>query len=74
LIRPGDVLFFYMSKGESYASTQSMTTIGIADQVINVSTADDLVRHTANVRCSTDGANVTPRSSRNGFANKKPPA
>jgi hypothetical protein len=44
---PGDVLFFYMSKDESYAATQSITTIGIAEQVINVSTVDDLVRHTA---------------------------
>ena len=47
MIKPGDVLFFYMSKDESYAATQSITTIGIAEQVINVSTVDDLVRHTA---------------------------
>jgi hypothetical protein len=47
MVRPGDVLLFYMSKDERYAATQSITTIGIAEQVINVSTADDLVRHTA---------------------------
>jgi GNAT superfamily N-acetyltransferase len=47
MIKPGDVLFFYMSKDESYAASQSITTIGIAEQVINVSTVDDLVRHTA---------------------------
>jgi len=47
MIRPGDVLFFYMSKDESYAATQSITTIGIAEQAMNVSTVDDLVRHTA---------------------------
>jgi hypothetical protein len=47
MIKPGDVLFFYMSKDESYAATQSITTIGVAEQVISVSTVDDLVRHTA---------------------------
>jgi len=47
VIKPGDVLFFYLSKGESYAASQSITTIGIAEQVITVSTLDDLVRHTA---------------------------
>jgi hypothetical protein len=47
MIGPGDVLFFYMSKDESYAATQSITTVGIAEQVINVWTVDDLVRHTA---------------------------
>jgi len=47
MIKRGDVLFFYMSKHESYAASQSITTIGIAEQVINVSTVDDLVRHTA---------------------------
>jgi hypothetical protein len=47
VIKPGDVLFFYMSKDESYAASQSITTIGIAEQVITVSTLDDLVRHTA---------------------------
>jgi len=47
LILPGDVLFFYMSKDGSYAASQSITTVGIAEQVINVTTADDLIRITA---------------------------
>ena len=44
---PGDLLFFYMSKDESYAASQSITTVGIIEQVINVTTADDLIRLTA---------------------------
>jgi len=47
LLRPGDLLFFYMSKDEQYASSQSITTLGIVEQVINATTADDLIRHTA---------------------------
>jgi GNAT superfamily N-acetyltransferase len=47
LIRPGDVLFFYMSKDDSYAASQSITTAGIAEQIIDVTTADDLIRLTA---------------------------
>jgi hypothetical protein len=46
-IRPGDVLFFYMSKDHSYAASQSITTVGIAERVINVTTTDDLIKHTA---------------------------
>jgi hypothetical protein len=46
-IKPGDILFFYMSKDESLAATQSITTISIAEQVINVSNTDDLIRLTA---------------------------
>ena len=46
-IRPGDVLFFYMSKDDSYAASQSITTVGIAEQVIDVMSADDLIRLTA---------------------------
>jgi hypothetical protein len=46
-IRPGDLLFFYMSKHDSYAASQSITTVGIAEQVIDVTTADDLIRLTA---------------------------
>lgn len=65
MIRPGDVLLFYMSKDESYAATQSITTIGIAEQVINVSTTDDLVRHTAkrSVFSADDLATMNPRPS-----------
>jgi hypothetical protein len=32
-LRPGDVLFFYMSKDERYEASQSITTIGIVDQI-----------------------------------------
>jgi GNAT superfamily N-acetyltransferase len=46
-IRPGDLLFFYMSKDDSYAASQSITTVGIAEQIIDVTTADDLIRLTA---------------------------
>ena len=47
LLRPGDALFFYMSKDTSYAASQAITTIGIVEQVANVTTADDLIKHTA---------------------------
>ena len=47
LLRPGDLLFFYMSKDERFAASQSITTVGVVEQVINVSAADDLIRHTA---------------------------
>ena len=46
-IRPGDILLFYMSKHEGYTASQSITTVGIAEQVINVTTQEDLIRLTA---------------------------
>jgi GNAT superfamily N-acetyltransferase len=46
-LRPGDLLLFYMSKDESYAATQSITTVGIVEQVSNVTAADDLIKQTA---------------------------
>lgn len=46
-IRPGDLLFFYLSKNDNYAASQSITTIGIAEQVIDVTATDDLIRLTA---------------------------
>ena len=46
-IRPGDLLFFYMSKADGYAASQSITTVGITEQAIDVTTADDLIRLTA---------------------------
>lgn len=46
-IRPGDLLFFYMSKDDRYAASQSITTVGLAEQVIDVTSADDLIRLTA---------------------------
>lgn len=36
-----------MSKDDSYAASQSITTVGIAEQVIDVTTTDDLIRLTA---------------------------
>jgi hypothetical protein len=65
IIKPGDVLLFYMSKDESYAASQSITTIGIAEQVMNVSTVDDLVRLTAkrSVFSAEDLAAMAPRPS-----------
>jgi hypothetical protein len=46
-LRPGDLLFFYMSKDARYAASQSITTVGIVEQVIDVTTEDDLIKHTA---------------------------
>jgi hypothetical protein len=46
-LRPGDVLFFYMSKDERYEASQSITTIGIVEQVVDVVSGDDLIRLTA---------------------------
>jgi GNAT superfamily N-acetyltransferase len=47
LIRPGDILFFYMSKDDSYAASQSITTVAISEQAIDVTAVDDLIRLTA---------------------------
>lgn len=46
-IRPGDVLFFYMSKDSHYAASQSITTVGIAEQITLAQSTEDLVRLTA---------------------------
>jgi hypothetical protein len=46
-LRPGDVIFFYMSKDEKYASSQTITTLGVVEQVTNVFSTEELVRHTA---------------------------
>jgi hypothetical protein len=46
-LRPGDILLFYMSKDARYASSQSITTVGVVEQILNVTTTDDLIRHTA---------------------------
>lgn len=46
-IRPGDLLLFYMSKDERYAGSQSITTLGIVEQVVEAQSTDDLVRATA---------------------------
>src|SRR5262245_37712262 len=44
---PGALLFFYMSKDPSYAASQSITTMGVVEQVVNVENSDDLIRLTA---------------------------
>src|ERR1700730_18835629 len=46
-IHPGDLVFFYLSKDERYAASQSITTVRIAEQVIDATTTDDLIRLTA---------------------------
>jgi GNAT superfamily N-acetyltransferase len=47
LLRPGDLIFFYMSKDEKYAFSQSITTVGVVEQVTNVCSTEELVRQTA---------------------------
>jgi hypothetical protein len=46
-LRSGDMLFFYMSKDIRYAASQSITTLGIVEQVNNSTTTNDLIRLTA---------------------------
>ncbi len=46
-LRPGDLLFFYMSKNESYAFSQSITTVAIVEQVSHATVTEDLIRLTA---------------------------
>lgn len=46
-MKPGDLLAFYMSRAERYAGSQSITTIGVVEQVAEVQTQDDLLRATA---------------------------
>jgi hypothetical protein len=41
------MLLFYMSKDESYAASQSITTVGIVEQVANVTAAEELIKQTA---------------------------
>jgi hypothetical protein len=46
-LRPGDVLYFYMSKDARYEASQSITTVGVVEQVADLSNADELIRLTA---------------------------
>jgi len=46
-IRPGDILLFYMSKSRVLAGSQCITTIGVAEQVTEAASLDELVRRTA---------------------------
>ena len=45
-LRPGDLLFFYMSKDERYAGSQSITTIGIVEQINHAISTGDLIQFT----------------------------
>jgi predicted GNAT family N-acyltransferase len=46
-LRPGDLVLFYMSKDESYSASQSVTTVGVIEQVGNITSAEELVKQTA---------------------------
>jgi ribosomal protein S18 acetylase RimI-like enzyme len=46
-IRPGDLLFFYMSKEESFRFSQTITTVSVAEQMTQATSTDDLIRLTA---------------------------
>jgi hypothetical protein len=46
-LRPGDLLYFYMSKDAKYEASQSITTVGVVEQATDVSSADELIRLTA---------------------------
>ena len=51
-----------MSKDDRYAASQSITTVGVVEQVIDVTTVDDLIRHTAkrSVFSADDLSRMTP--------------
>ena len=61
-LRPGDLAFFYMSKDEAYAASQSITTVGVIEQVANVTSAEELIKLTAkrSVFASEDLASMAP--------------
>jgi len=46
-LRLGDLLFFYMSKDQNYAASQTITTIGVVESVVEATKTDDLMRLTA---------------------------
>ena len=45
-LRPGDLLFFYLSKDERYVRSQSITTLGIVEQVNLAISTSDLIQLT----------------------------
>ena len=47
MIKPGDILLFYMSKDERLAASQSITTLAIAEQVRDIDDPEELIKHTA---------------------------
>ncbi|WP_141700541.1 GNAT family N-acetyltransferase [Methyloceanibacter superfactus] len=46
-LRPGDLLFFYLSKDDELEASQSITTVGIVESVSECDDASDLIRMTA---------------------------
>jgi hypothetical protein len=46
-MRPGDLLFFYLSKDKRLAGSQCLTTVGVFEQMTECSSVDDLIRLTA---------------------------
>ncbi|TWB12957.1 acetyltransferase (GNAT) family protein [Nitrospirillum amazonense] len=65
-LRPGDLLLFYMSKDEAYNFSQSITTVGIIEQVNHAAATDDLIRLTAKRSVFSekelDGLAASPKS------------
>lgn len=46
-LRPGDLIFFYVSKDSEYAASQSITTVGAVEQITLATSTDDLIKLTA---------------------------
>jgi hypothetical protein len=61
-LRPGDIIFFYMSKDELYAASQSITTVGVIEQVADITSAEELIKQTAkrSVFSATDLTGMSP--------------
>jgi hypothetical protein len=46
-LRPGDIILFYQSKDEDFANSQSITTLGVVEDVSEFTELDALSRHIA---------------------------
>jgi hypothetical protein len=46
-LRPGDIIFFYQSKDEDFANSQSITTLGVVESVSEFSDLEALSQHVA---------------------------
>jgi ribosomal protein S18 acetylase RimI-like enzyme len=46
-LRPGDIILFYQSKDEDFANSQSITTLGVVEEVSEFSDLDALSQHVA---------------------------
>jgi ribosomal protein S18 acetylase RimI-like enzyme len=46
-LKPGDLLFFYLSKDGELEASQSITTVGVVENVSECESSDDLIRMTA---------------------------